>query len=90
MVISETISSLSYCAQHPKGRLYGCLAFLQAWLGEHLLVLASFPTYVSRDLALVQIHVRSRPLPNMTSVADYQSLLAAILPKQITWQAILA
>lgn len=59
MIISETISSLSYSARHPKGQLYGCPAFLQAWLWEHLSVLASFPAYIPRDLAPAQVHVRS-------------------------------
>lgn len=51
VIISKTTTSLSHCAQHRRGRLYDCLAFLKAWLHEHVTTLSSFPTYVSRHLA---------------------------------------
>lgn len=81
MIISETISSLSYYARHPKGRLYGCPTFLQAWLREHLFILASFPTYVLRDLTPTHIHIRSRPFPNRITNPDYWDMLVTMLPE---------
>ena len=38
MIIIEITSSLSHCAWHCKGQLFGCPAFLQAWLRGHLLI----------------------------------------------------
>lgn len=63
MVVTEIISSLSHCAQHRSGRLYGCQDFLQAWLHEHMTTLSPFPTYASLYIDLVQSHVNTHPLP---------------------------
>lgn len=78
MIIVKTTSSLSHCARHRKGRLYGCPAFLQAWLRGHI---SSLPLSTPHQNLSVLT-----PLGKKV-VVDYQELLTNLSTKHITWKA---
>lgn len=78
MIIAEVTSSLSHCAWHRRGRLYGCPIFLQAWLRGHI---SSLPLSTSCQNPSV-----STPLGKKATI-DYQELLTNLATEHIIWKA---
>lgn len=78
IIIAKIISSLSHCAHHCNGQLYGCLSFLQAWLSGHISLLPSS----------TPLQVASIPAPSRNkALIDYQGLLANLSAEHIIWRA---
>lgn len=78
MIIAKITSSLSHSARHHKGRLYDCLAFLQAWLLGHI---SSLPLSTPRQNPSISTLLGKKVM------VDYQELLTNLSAKYITWKA---
>lgn len=78
IIIVETISSLSHCAQQRNGQLYGCPAFLQTSLYGHI---SSLPSSIPHQVILVQAPSRKKAL------IDYQGIFVGLPSEHIVWQA---